>query len=199
MCQICDRLRRIPDHSGSLQRKRPSEGSPSTASSYAYLHGLRPRTQNPGVGGSIPSQPTLVFSPAGNDLARAARSLRRRRARPTRTVLGLTRFGRVAVVSGITGAEGGWASWSVCSFAAPSLSIASSTMAYRREMLSVLCPTIFMAVERGTPARSRFRTAGRRKSWGIRAVSPARRHAVSHARRKDLIDYRRGYSRQCPP
>ena len=33
----------------------------------------------------------------------------------------------------------------------------------------------------------------------IRAVSPARRHAVSHARRKDLIDYRRGYSRQCPP
>src|SRR4030095_2006476 len=29
-------------------------------------------------------------------------------------------------------------------------------------MLSVFCPTIFMAVERGPPARSRFRTAVRR-------------------------------------
>ena len=61
LCQICDRLGIIPDHSGSLQRKRPSEGSPSTASSYAYLHGLRPRSENPGVGGSIPSQPTIHF------------------------------------------------------------------------------------------------------------------------------------------
>jgi hypothetical protein len=33
-------------------------------------------------------------------------------------------------------------------------------------MLSVWCPTIAIAVERGTPARSRLRTAVRRKSVG---------------------------------
>ncbi len=54
-------------------------------------------------------------------------------------------------------------------------------------MLSVRCPTIFMAVDRGTPARSRFRTAVRRKSWGTRSGIPAFLHAVTHARRKDLI------------
>jgi hypothetical protein len=54
-------------------------------------------------------------------------------------------------------------------------------------MLSVLCPTIFMAVDRGTPARSRFRTAVRRKSCGMRPDSPAAVQAVSQARRKDLI------------
>src|SRR5437879_12934418 len=99
LCQICDRLRGIPDHSGSLQRMRPSQGSLATANSYAHLHGLWSRTENPGVGGSIPSQPTIVFSPAGNDLARAARSRRARCARLTRTVLELTRLFRVAVVT----------------------------------------------------------------------------------------------------
>src|SRR5258707_364239 len=54
-------------------------------------------------------------------------------------------------------------------------------------MLSVLCPTIFMAVERGTPARSRFRTAVRRKSCGMRSDKPAAVQAASQARRKDLI------------
>jgi hypothetical protein len=39
---------------------------------------------------------------------------------------------------------------------APSRSITSSTMAYRREIASALCPTIAMAVERGIPARPRF-------------------------------------------
>src|SRR5216683_2674425 len=53
-------------------------------------------------------------------------------------------------------------------------------------MASVLCPTIAMAVERGTPARSRFLTAVRRKSWGIRPGTPARRQAVFQARRKLL-------------
>src|SRR5258705_7232638 len=90
---------------------------------------LAPRSENPGVGGSIPSQPTIVFSPAGNDLARAARTRRSRRALLTRTVLELTRFVRVAFVRGMTGAAGAWASWSVWSFAAPSFSIASSTIA----------------------------------------------------------------------
>src|SRR6266851_6631528 len=61
LCQICDRLRGIPGHSGSLQRMRPSQGSLATANSYAHLHGLWSRTENPGVGGSIPSQPTIRF------------------------------------------------------------------------------------------------------------------------------------------
>jgi hypothetical protein len=34
-------------------------------------------------------------------------------------------------------------------------------------MLCVRCPTIAIAADRGTPARSRFRTAVRLKSWGI--------------------------------
>jgi len=37
-----------------------------------------------------------------------------------------------------------------------------------------------MAVERGTPARSRFRTAVRRKSCGIRPGTPAERQAARH-------------------
>ena len=52
---------------------------------------------------------------------------------------------------------------------------------------SVLCPTICIATERGTPARSRLRTAVRRKSWKIRPGTPAAAHADSHARRNDLI------------
>jgi hypothetical protein len=45
--------------------------------------------------------------------------------------------------------------------------------------LSVLCPVIFMATDRGTPARSRFRTAVRRKSWSSRPGTPASLHTVS--------------------
>ena len=40
-------------------------------------------------------------------------------------------------------------------------------------MASVLWPTIFMATDRDTPARSRLRTAVRRKSWGMRPGTPA--------------------------
>ena len=129
LCQICDRLGLIPDHSRIFRRMRPLGAGLATASTYAYLRRPRPRSENPGVGGSIPSQPTIVFSPAGNDLARAARTRRSRRALLTRTVLELTRFVRVAFVRGMTGAAGAWASWSVWSFAAPSFSIASSTIA----------------------------------------------------------------------
>ena len=78
----------------------------ATSNIYAHLQRPRPRSENPGVGGSIPSQPTIVFSPACRDLARAARTRRARCARLTRTVLELTRVVRVAVVSGMTGAAG---------------------------------------------------------------------------------------------
>src|SRR5258705_1804456 len=64
------------------------------------------RTENPGVGGSIPSQPTILFSPARKDLARVARARRVRSTRLTRTVLGLTRFVWVVVASGMTGVAG---------------------------------------------------------------------------------------------
>ena len=40
-----------------------------------------------------------------------------------------------------------------------------------------------IATERGTPARSRLRTAVRRKSCGMRPTSLARLHADSHAER----------------
>src|ERR1051326_3754467 len=37
-------------------------------------------------------------------------------------------------------------------------------------MCSVLCPVIFIAVRRSTPALMRLRAALRRKSWGVRPV-----------------------------
>ena len=52
-------------------------------------------SENPGVGGSIPSQPTILFS-------RAARALRARGARLARTVLEVTRFGRLILVNRMT-------------------------------------------------------------------------------------------------
>jgi hypothetical protein len=58
LCPICAQLRRIADHSSALQRTWSSAASLAVASSYAYLRRPRPRTENPGVGGSIPSQPT---------------------------------------------------------------------------------------------------------------------------------------------
>jgi hypothetical protein len=48
-------------------------------------------------------------------------------------------------------------------------------MAYLRYTLSVLWPTIFIAAERGTPARSRFLMAVRRKSCGMRWLHLAKR------------------------
>ena len=41
-----------------------------------------------------------------------------------------------------------------------------------------------MAVDRGTPARSRFRTAVRRKSCGMRSDSPAAVQAIKALRRR---------------
>ena len=58
----------------------------STVSSYAHLHEPWPRSENPGVGGSIPSQPTIHFF---KGLAHAARTRRARSERLTRTVLGM--------------------------------------------------------------------------------------------------------------
>ena len=52
-------------HSSAFQRT-PAHvavgASLSVASSYAYLREPRPRSENPGVGGSIPSQPTILSS-----------------------------------------------------------------------------------------------------------------------------------------
>src|SRR5437773_5881203 len=42
-----------------------------------------------------------------------------------------------------------------------------------------------MATERGTPARSKFRTAVRRRSWNSRPGTPAAAQAVAHVFRKD--------------
>jgi hypothetical protein len=42
--------------------------------------------------------------------------------------------------------------------------IAGETMLYRSNTLRVLCPVICMATRSGMPARTRFRTAVRRKS-----------------------------------
>src|ERR1700730_11612163 len=68
LCQDCDRPRFIPDHSSTLQRTTPSGASCSTSSSYAPLHGPGARTENPGVGGSIPSLPTMNLSSDSGDL-----------------------------------------------------------------------------------------------------------------------------------
>jgi len=126
--RVCARF--VTDSGSFLITPGHSTGPLLSASNiYAHLQRPRPRSENPGVGGSIPSQPTIVFSPAGNDLARAARTRRARRALLTRTVLELTCFVRVAFVRGMTGAAGAWVSWSVWSFAAPSFRIASSTIA----------------------------------------------------------------------
>jgi hypothetical protein len=60
LCQICAQLQRTLAHSSALQRTTPSGTSLSTVSIYAHLHELWPRSENPGVGGSIPSQPTIL-------------------------------------------------------------------------------------------------------------------------------------------
>jgi hypothetical protein len=62
LCPNCAQLQRIWDHSSTLQRTRPSGACCSTSNSYAHLHGPGNRTENPGVGGSIPSLPTIFFS-----------------------------------------------------------------------------------------------------------------------------------------
>jgi hypothetical protein len=49
LCPNCAQLRRIPDHSSTLERTRPSQPSCSTSNSYAHLHTLWNRTENPRV------------------------------------------------------------------------------------------------------------------------------------------------------
>src|SRR5262249_30871398 len=68
---------------------------------------------------------------------------------------------RAAVMGTTTRAASASFTWGADSFAAPPWSIDSSAMAYRESIDCVLWPTIFMGVERGTPARSRLRTAVR--------------------------------------
>ena len=70
-------------------------------------------------------------------------------------------------------------------------------MAYRRYMASVLFPTSFMATDRDTPARSRFPTAVRLKSWGSLPTSPARGQAFAQAFRKLLIGRPHGLHLSC--
>lgn len=53
-------------------------------------------------------------------------------------------------------------------------------------MASVWWPIIAMAVDRGTLARSRFLTAVRRKSCGMRPGTPAATQAARHAFVKPL-------------
>ncbi len=74
---------------------------------------------------------------------------------------------------------------SISSFAM--LRSSASTMLYRRSMLSVLCPLIFIRTTCGTPARRMLRTAVRRRSWNFSSGTPARFAASSHDWRKSFI------------
>ena len=57
MCPNCAQLQRTLGYSSALQRTWPSDSSLSVASSYAYLHGLWARTENP-----------VLFSLAGDGM-----------------------------------------------------------------------------------------------------------------------------------
>jgi len=57
-----------PAHS---KRTWPSAASLAVASSYAYLRAHEPRSENPGVGGSIPFQPTISFQTLARHFAAA--------------------------------------------------------------------------------------------------------------------------------
>ena len=60
-------------------------------------------------------------------------------------------------------------------------------MLYRSKTDRVLCLVIIMATRSGIPARTRFLTAVRRKSWGIRPGAPAFLQAVFQDRLNSLI------------
>ena len=62
------------------------------------------------------------------------------------------------------------------------------TMLYRSNTERVLWPVIIIATRSGMPARTRFLTAVRLKSCGIRPGHPAARHASIHRFRKLPID-----------
>jgi predicted RNA-binding Zn ribbon-like protein len=55
MCPKCARFEGIPDHSGALQRTMTESTLDCTARVSADFHDFEFRTENPGVGGSIPS------------------------------------------------------------------------------------------------------------------------------------------------
>jgi len=52
-----------------------------------------------------------------------------------------------------------------------------------------LWPVSFIATDREMPARSKFLTAERRRSWSKSPGRPAFLHAVFHARLRDLIGF----------
>jgi hypothetical protein len=54
-------------------------------------------------------------------------------------------------------------------------------MSYLANTLGVRWPVIRMPTRSGTPFRTKFRIAVRRRSWGIRPGHPAIRHAAFHA------------------
>ena len=76
-----------------------------------------------------------------------------------------------------------WLAKNRSSLATPSFRSGSDTIAYLRYTASVLCPVNFIATERGTSACSRFLTAVRLKSCGMRPGTPAALHAFSQALR----------------
>ena len=54
-------------------------------------------------------------------------------------------------------------------------------MLYRSKIERVLCPVSCIATRSGTPRRTMFRTAVRRRSWGMRPGQPAAAQAAFHA------------------
>ena len=62
VCPNCAHDERIPDHSGALQRTMKESLCDFAVRISAHFRDAGPRAENPGVGGSIPSLPTRVFS-----------------------------------------------------------------------------------------------------------------------------------------
>src|SRR5262249_36734392 len=85
------------------------------------------RTENPGVGGSIPSLPTMFFPRDVDELPRVSRAIRSRSILSTRPELDQRRFASAKRTT--LEAARCCRLWRRCSFTAPSLSIVSSTIA----------------------------------------------------------------------
>jgi len=76
------------------------------------------------------------------------------------------------------------------SFSTPSRRSCSATIAYRRYTDSVLWPVSCIATERETPARSRFRTAVRLKSCGMRPRELRPHHDLHAPHLRELANAR---------
>jgi len=146
LCKLC----LTQAHSGSLQSTPAHDAVasyPTMANSHAHLLRQRPRSENPGVGGSIPSQPTIVFSPAGNDLARRPdpwRVLRPADSDGTRT--DVLRAGGLGQRD-----DGGRGCLGLVECLELRGALLQDRLVHDRVApVSVLCPSIFMAVDRGT-------------------------------------------------